>query len=105
MRIVIGIALALLMSGCAAGEMAPGGPVLTDVIGPVGTAARGASAPFPHESGPVTSLFGLVAWGDASIATARETAPRQGLISHVDQRRQCLVGVCRYWTRTYGTSP
>ena len=97
--------LPILLSGCASGEMMSPGIIYTSESGAVGTAAQGAYAPFPHDTPDVVGIFGLFAWGDASIARAREIDPRQGLVAHIDYHKESVLGITHYHTSTYGTSP
>lgn len=66
----------VLIAGCYPFTRPPPALIVTDINGPVGSTTGAGNPPFPHVSGPVINLFGLIAWGDASITTAREQEPR-----------------------------
>lgn len=100
------VPLVLCITGCASIDRPPTGLLWTETKGPVATASGGIGySPTPHEGPPVFNLFGLIAHGDGSIATARENAPRQGSLSHVDYQQGTVLGLTEFKTMTYGISP
>lgn len=99
---ILGIALgglALFTSGCATPY--PYGAIYTEVECPVAATNKGVSAAKVGIS-ESTSVLGLVATGDASIATA---ARNGGIteISHVDFEARNILGIIgEYKTKVYG---
>ncbi len=65
------LAIVIVTAGCAIPLRTLPVGVVTDVSAPIGASAQVGCTGEQHRSGKAYSLLGLVAWGDASIETAR----------------------------------
>jgi hypothetical protein len=96
---VIGL-LAFVASGCAMVASPVMGSLYTDVQGPAGVTSNSGSSKMG--TGSCQSILGLIATGDASIATAAKSA---GItkIHHVDYYSQSILGFwAKYTVKVYG---
>jgi hypothetical protein len=84
--------LAVLLGGCAHGPYPAGGAIYQDVKGP-NHAVEGPAGTKTGES-CATNILGYVAWGDASIDTAK-TQAKIVQISTVDYSNFNILGVYR----------
>jgi hypothetical protein len=98
---VLAVLVAILFSACSAAVVAPvTGFLYTDLKGP----HMATSNPVATKVGTaeVTSILGIVATGDASIATA---ARNGGIskISHIDYESKSILGIfAKYTVYVYG---
>lgn len=96
---LLGLA-ALTAGGCAMVQAPVMGVIYTDVQGPAGATSNSASSKMGTAS--CSSILGLIATGDASIATAAKSA---GItkIHHVDYYSQSILGFwAKYTVKVYG---
>jgi hypothetical protein len=96
---VIGL-LAFAASGCAMVASPVMGSLYTDVQGPAGVTSNSGNSKMGTAS--CQSILGLIATGDASIATAAKNA---GItkIHHVDYYSQSILGFwAKYTVKVYG---
>lgn len=94
------VVTAVFLSGCAMAVSPATGVWYTDVKAPV--AATESSGSSKVGMGSVTSILGLVATGDASIATAAKSA---GItkVHHVDYETMSILGIyAKYTVKVYG---
>lgn len=99
---VIGLlgAAALLAGGCAMVQSPVMGTIYTDVQGPGAVTSNSGSSKMG--TGSCSSILGIIATGDASIATAAKSA---GItkIHHVDYYSQSILGFwAKYTVKVYG---
>lgn len=96
--------LAILLGGCTIPLRGPAGLVASDLAAPVGASADACSG-IPHPSQTAHSLFGLVAWGDASIESARTSFTNGSSLSRlatIDYRYRNTLGVATFQTVVCG---
>jgi hypothetical protein len=98
---LIAVAFALIAAGCAIPfRTLPVGAV-TNVAAPIAATGEIGCSGEAHVSGKAYSIFGLVAWGDASIESARTDLLnnfRLSRLTTIDYRRRSLFGVTTYET-------
>jgi hypothetical protein len=95
-RLLAASTLALVLSGCAVAHAPVNGFLYSHVTAPVGVTGS-ADKPTKVGRAHVRSIFGLYAYGDASI----ETAAKNGGITkihHVDHETQSYFGVLADYT-------
>lgn len=87
----------LLLSGCAAAAQPVTGFLYSDVDGPVTATSNSGEGEVKVGEATCTSILGWVATGDASIATAMDSA---GItkIRNVDHHSQSLLGIIASYT-------
>ena len=103
--IVLGLFAVILFSGCAAYTASPAlGRLYTDVSAPsvVGVGENPPNLKIKVGEGTVTSIFGLIATGDASIRTAANSVGIRK-IHFVDYKSKNILGIyATYTVLVYG---
>lgn len=100
--LILGLLAVFLLTGCGAYATAPvTGVLISDVSAPVAVGMAD-KTPSKHGESSVTSIFGLFAWGDASIKAAVSKASIKK-IYWVDYQSVNVLGLySKYIVHVYG---
>ncbi len=99
MRAATLVLLFVSLGGCTIPLRTPSALIASDHSAPVDATNDGCTG-IPHRSPKAYSVFGLIAWGDASIERARQVQPQFLLsrIATIDYRRKQYFGVSTFET-------